>query len=191
MKLEIEINEKQERFLRQFAEKQREGSEDNKGTCKPLHLVQTKVLKYKYDGGGNGDFDCYINTDDWGAGIYLDEKSVVLEYGEYGKAEDVMDYETACCYSIYGYSVDSEKEYFELYGIDSDIIKCSVDIEYETKAYFFTLENAREYLKYQAHNLNEPRIFTVGCGYGNVGEYESFYDLLMNIGTQLLGGDEK
>lgn len=191
MKLEIEISEEQEQFLRQFAEKQHDGSADNKGTCKPLHLVQTKVLKYKFDGGGNGDFDCYINTDDCEMGGLPDERAVVLEYGEYESADDVVDYETAYYDGINGKGIFDYNDYFEAYGIAADIIKCSVDIEYETKAYFFTLGNAREYIKYQAHNLNEPRIYTVGCGYSNKGEYEPFYDLLMSIGTKLIGGDGK
>lgn len=189
MKLEIEINEKQERFLRQFAEKQHEGSEDNKGTCKPLHLVQTKVLKYKEDGGGNGDFDCFVNTDDYEMGGLPDERSVVLEYGIYENEEDVISYEEYL--ETFSHYENGVTGYFEMYGIVADIIKCSVDIEYETRAYFFTLENAREYIKYQGHNLNEPRIYTVGFGYSNKGEYEPFYDLLMSIGTKLLGGEGK
>ncbi len=41
-------------------------------------------------------------------------------------------------------------------------------------------------MKYKSHNLCEPRTYTVHCGYGNAGEYEHFFDLLMSMGQQLL-----
>ena len=41
-KLEIELTEKQEEFLKLFAEKQYEGSRDNVCTHKPIHTVQVQ-----------------------------------------------------------------------------------------------------------------------------------------------------
>lgn len=191
MKLEIEISEEQERFLRQFAEKQYEDARDNLGTRKPIHLVQSKRLVYKYDGGGNGDYDVYLCYPEYENEIFPDERAVVLKYGDYDDPDKVVDYDTAFADGIDGEIISDENDYFRAYGVLEDIIKCSVDIEYDTVAYFFILENAREYIKYQGHNLTEPKTFTVSGGYSNKGEYESFYDLLMSIGTKLLGGDEK
>lgn len=191
MKLEIEINEKQERFLRQFAENQSEGSRDNLGTRKPIHLVQSKRLVYKYDGGGNGDYDVYLCCPEYENEPFPDERAVVLKYGDYDDPDKVVDYETAFADGIDGEFINDENDYFRAYGVYEDIIKCSVDIEYDTIAYFFILENAREYIKYQGHNLTDPKTFTVSGGYSNKGEYEPFYDLLMSIGTQLLGGEGK
>lgn len=191
MKIEIEINDKQERFLRQFAQKQHEEARDNLGTRKPIHLVQSKRLVYKYDGGGNGDYDVYLCCPEYENEPFPDERAVVLKYGDYDDPDKVVDYETAFADGVDGEFINDENDYFRAYGVYEDIIKCSVDIEYDTVAYFFILENAREYIKYQGHNLTDPKTFTVSGGYSNKGEYESFYDLLMSVGMKLLGGDEK
>ena len=66
--------------------------------------------------------------------------------------------------------------------------------EYKNVAYFFTLKNAKEYIKYQGHNLYKPRTYSYSPGYDNRGEYDHFYDLLISIGRQLNyteGTDEK
>lgn len=190
MKLEIEVTEEQAAFLKQFARNQYAGARDNVCTNKPLHLVQSKVLRCIYDGGGNGDYDIYINTDDDELESFADARSVVMKYGKYDDPSEVLDYETAFEEAVVNDKVIfDEEDYFKAYGVTLHIEKCSVIIDYETRAYFFILENAKKYLEYQGHNLNEPRTYTAYFGYGNKGEYEPFYDLLMSIGDQLLGGD--
>lgn len=116
MEMTVELSEAQERFLKLFAKNQAEGSEDNKGTRSPLHIVQKRYTK-----------EC------------AEEGEVVYYY--------------------------------------SDV------------AYFWILEEARRYVQYQRHNLDHARIYTVAAGYGNEGEYEHFYSLLMKMGQQLLNED--
>lgn len=62
--------------------------------------------------------------------------------------------------------------------------------EWQSKAYFFTKKEARKYMKYQAHNLRNPRIFTANAGYDNRGDYPMLQKLLLRIGEELLQ-DEK
>lgn len=186
MNVNIDLTDEQVKFLKQFAANQHEGANDNLGTCKPLHLVQTEMLEYMHDGGGNGDYDIYVKTDSLDGKEFTSERDLVLEYGNYEKAEDVVNYDTAYYGDeINGKTICSLEDYFKAYGICSPVECCSVVKKYRTVAYFFILENAKEYLKYQSHNLTNPRTYTVSCGYANKGEYEPFFDLLMTLGTQL------
>lgn len=186
MNINIELTDEQVSYLKQFAANQYEGAEDNVCTPKPLHLVQTQIEEYIHDGGGNGEYDVYINTDDYSE-RFENERDLVLKYGKYDNPDDVVDYETAYYEkdSINDRTIYDIDDYFKAYGIDSAIECCSVVRRYETVAYFFILENAKKYIKAQSHNLNNPRTFTVYRGYSNESEYEPFFDLLMSIGTKL------
>jgi hypothetical protein len=64
-------------------------------------------------------------------------------------------------------------------------------IKYRTVAIFFILEEAKKYIKYQGHNLSNPRTYTVSAGYSNKGEYHHFWELLFDMGKRLNeeGGD--
>ena len=61
----------------------------------------------------------------------------------------------------------------------------------QPKAYFFTKKEARNYMKYQAHNLRNPRIFTANAGYDNRGDYPILQRLLLRIGEELLCDGKK
>jgi hypothetical protein len=100
MKLTIEVNDRQAELLRQFYTRHNGCANDNMGTYKPLHIVQST----------------------------------------------------------------------------------SQDGTYHDIAYFFTLAEARRYISYQNHNLRTPRIYTVGPGYSNSGDWEPFYDALQALG---------
>ena len=110
----LRVTPQQEKWLKHFAEFQKEGARDNLGTYKPLHLVQT------------------------------------------------------------------QDEVFDELGQKTD------EIEWRTISYHFTLQSARDYMKYQGHNLRKPRTYTVAQGYANKGDYEPFFDFLMAAGTSLL-----
>lgn len=184
MKLNLEITDRQAAFLRQFAQKQHEGADDNLGTYKPLHLVQTRDEDIIRDGGECSDRSAYYS--DVLGEHYDDEKDMICELTGNG---DALSYEDARYNEINGIYVYSIDDYFKAYGAEGCSV-VSIAYNYRTVAYFFTLEEARKYAKYQAHNLKNPRIYTVGAGYGNKGDYEPFFDLLMSIGTELLRGVE-
>ncbi len=202
MNINIDITEKQAEFLKQFAANQYEGSKDNLATNKPLHLVQTETISYMHDGGGNGSFDVdqYIGSD---ACLHPNNKDecfkfenemdLVFAYGSYDIPDEVLSYNEAYDASdVNGVVITDMRSYFEAYGINPDDVEILSAVKsYRTVAYFFILENAREYIKYQAHNLNNPRTYTVDMGYDNRGEYESFFDLLMTIGQSLIENSQE
>lgn len=191
MNVNIELTDEQVKYLKQFAANQYEGSIENACTAKPLHLVQTQEKQYIYDGGGNGNLDDeFINTDDYEAGPFKSERDIVLKYGKYENENDVLDYEDAyAADNVNGCIICDLDDYFELYQVPLSITEniqcCSVDIRWRTVAYFFIRKNALEYCNKQSHNLNNPRIYSVHCGYSNNAEYEPFFDLLMAIGEKL------
>ena len=57
-------------------------------------------------------------------------------------------------------------------------------------AYFFIRKEAERYKEYQRHNLNNPRIYTSTSGYNNNGEFEHFYQVLLNAGVKLHQGEK-
>lgn len=200
MNINVNLTEKQAEFLKQFAANQYEGSKDNLATSKPLHLVQTETISYIRDGGGSGSFDVYRYTGDDAQRYpnaydkyFKDETEFVRVFGDYEDNIEVMSFDDAYdCPCVNDVVVTDIKSYFQAYGIDPDNVEISSAVKsYRTVAYFFILENAREYIKYQAHNLNNPRTYTVDMGYDNRGEYESFFDLLMSIGQSLIENSQK
>lgn len=56
-------------------------------------------------------------------------------------------------------------------------------------AYFFTRAEAEHYTKYQAHNLEECRVYTLYAGYRNQGDFPVFQKLLLRMGDQLCAED--
>ncbi|MED3550166.1 hypothetical protein [Cytobacillus praedii] len=56
---------------------------------------------------------------------------------------------------------------------------------WEKVAFFFIRDEAKRYMKYQKHNLNEPRVYTYSAGYANYGDFVPFRELLLSIGQQL------
>ena len=90
------------------------------------------------------------------------------------------------------------KEYFEFYfdrfesGVDIDDINIVEEIPYnDDVGAFFILDEAKKYMKYQAHNLNQPRTYTYGEAYGSRGDYADLRDFLMETGTDLLRRESK
>jgi hypothetical protein len=60
-----------------------------------------------------------------------------------------------------------------------------VENNYDDIAYFFSKEEAKRYIQYQKHNLNNPRIYCKAPGYNNEGDFEPFYKLLREIAGKL------
>jgi len=186
-KIEIELTENQEKFLKIFAEKQYSGAKDNVCTCDPIHCVQQKRYHvFDYDSG---------------LGEYLDEEmyEIIFLYD----VDDTVEFKTAAKLVEYFYSFEDNEppskivdfddsgcfdyqDYFEKYKIDDEYYRVLFQVAYwEDTAFFWILDEAKEYLKYQKHNLNEPRTYTKSGGYANHGSYVPFRDLLMKIGVQL------
>lgn len=163
----ININENQERFLKEFAIKQACGSPANLGTAYPLHVVETTDYTY-VRGVCDGGEPCY----QWQGEIYTNAMDIIAQCSDFelDKASELMK------------TTDIENV-FAMFDLDADVY--TRISHYRPVAFFFVRDRAKEYVKYQAHNLCEPRIFTYAGGYSNDGEFKSFYDMLMHIGNKL------
>jgi len=190
--IKINLTDEQEEFLKQFAEKQYPNSKDNLLTNNPIHLVQTQRERVVDPEFEDVDIIKYC-VPDWGSESYDSSKELVKAYYEDEDCSiDIVSFETAyddenfkdiegedCC-------VADEDDYFSAYGIKNDFYyKVHIAKYYETVAYFFILDEAKRYMKYQGHNLANPRTYTVGAGYDNEGEYHHFWKLLFNLGKKL------
>lgn len=196
-KVEIDLNETQVKFLKEFAEKHFDGAKDNAYTANALHVVQSKVYIYvpyswdvaEYYEGQTVVFCTDSAYEYW----YTDEKQVIQDWYEseeeelnipllsfeeanksldfvniYGKEQDIFDYE----------------DYFKAYGVEITGISWRLE-DWENVAYFFILDEAKRYIEYQRHNLMQPRTYTIHPGYANKGDFIPFRDLLLTIGKQL------
>ena len=185
----VMLTTEQSEFLRQFADLQYSGADDNHYTNRPLHIVQDKSYIYiKYNAElDDGELEVQFY---YGRCWYMDEASVVR--ANKGYSEDVYVASFKESYGVYieGLGdIESYDQYFQYFGIDGVDISFALP-QWDNKAYFFICESARQYIKYQAHNLRDPRVYTAFFGYGNNGEYEHFYNLLMDMGNALLEADE-
>jgi hypothetical protein len=196
--INIELTENQEYFLKKFASNHYEGSKQNNYTYKPIHLVQTtreRVVDPDYDSVDNivwtskDDYEeHYDSIEELVKEYYRCDKCPIkiISYDEaYNQDEFIDIYDNECI-------ISDEDDYLEAYGIDTDnYYKTNIEYYYDTVAYFFSLDEAKRYIEYQGHNLNNPRTYTVSMGYANHGDYEAFWDLLMSIGVKLNREEEK
>lgn len=193
-KIEIELTEQQEKFLKEFASKHYDGAKDNLYTADAFHVVETKRLEYiPYSEDivdWYGELPLKFTTDDDYEVWYNDEIELIKEhYEECGKKcpieivpySDYIDIE-----SIYGNDVfiTNYEQYFEAYGIEIKGIAWE-KYTYEPVAFFFILDEAKRYIQYQRHNLRQPRTYTYSAGYSNYGDFVPFRNLLLSIGKKL------
>lgn len=180
----IELTEEQEKFLKEFALKQGPNSKDNVCTDRPIHLVQTQRERVVDPAFDEPDATKYVLPD--------------RDYAEYASAEELVKafyedkdcpisivsfdeaYQMDRCIDIHGEEqvIVDEDDYLEAYGITKEkYYKVNIGYYYDAVAVFFILDRAKEYLKYQSHNLEKPRTYTIGAGYANKGEYHHFWGL--------------
>lgn len=187
----INLTDQQVHFLKEFAANHYPGAPDNLVTEKPIHIVQTRRERVV-----NPDYDSPDRT------VYLDINSME----EYESAEELIKahWEDEGCpipiksfdevyrdddfVDIHGEEqvVIDEEEYLEAYGLTKDNYnRCYVEYYWKPVAFFWILDEAKKYLKYQGHNLCSPRTYTMGPGYAHRGGYAEFWDLLFNLGVKL------
>lgn len=197
MQIIVDLTEQQEKFLKEFAQKQHNGAEDNRYTGNAFHVVENK--RYEYIPYHNDLIDYYTDLpvshtfdsdyEDW----YENEVELIQEYYEYSSEKD-------CLIEIKPFEEVKYKEfqtvngnytrivdiydYFKAYGVN---ITASAWKRYhwEKVAFFFILDEAKSYMKYQKHNLREPRVYTYSAGYANRGDFVPFRSLLLQMGEQL------
>jgi len=194
MNLNIELTDLQEKFLKLFAKNQCEGSKDNVCTHKPIHAVQTQRERITEEGYNEDkviyyvpDWSGYYDTAEELIRAYYENEDcpiTIVSFDEAYKADEFKDVNGE--FQV----ITDDMDYLNAYGIDEKLYyKQAVEYYYEDVAYFFILDEARRYIKYQSHNLNNPRTYTKGPGYSNCGDYEHFWDLLMAMGKKLNATD--
>lgn len=195
-KIEIELTEQQEKFLKLFAEKQFNGAEDNLYTSNAIHVVENYrpvYLPYHEDQIDYfGDLPLQFTTDEAHEVWFNSEVEAVKDWFESNETEphieivsfkelQYTDAKTEDGEDIFVVNYD---DYFKVYGIDYYTATWLQD-NYEPEAFFFIRDEAKRYLDYQKHNLRKPRIYTYSSGYANNGDFDHFRNLLMRMGNKL------
>lgn len=165
--MNIELTKNEIKFLKQYAEvyKHERGID-----CTADPIVVVEDLEELVAEEGYGDNTIYA----WEDSTYysIEELKKELTENGYSKREialfcDDLEYQGNCK--------------------DGEIQKLSVHRRYYPKAYFLTRVEAERYVKYQSHNLKEPRVYTRYCGYANSGDLQCLYKLLLKMGQELNG----
>lgn len=194
--VEIKLSDEEAMFLSTLALNHYENSPENLGTRKPIFLVQTQEKRVVNSDIEEPDEVKFV-VNDWYddnkfdsleeiVRAYYKDKKCPIEIVSFDKA-----YGSASFTDIEGERVwlFDRSDYLKAYGIELDISEVGYCYEYKTVAYFLIKEEAERYREYQSHNLNNPRIYAVGSGYHNQGEYDCFYNLLMKLG-KLINSEE-
>lgn len=194
----INLTEEQDKFLKLFAKNHYPNAKDNLCTSQPIHIVQSYNPHYipfgedtaeYFDGDDlrycwDHDYKLWFKSDieaikGW-YGYYDDSEKCPIQIKPYSEVEytDMLD--------ITGEEVNISNydDYFKAYGIEWVVMSWEKE-EWKDIAFFFILEEAKRYMKYQSHNLKSPRTYTYHAGYANEGEYHHFWELLFDIGKQL------
>lgn len=198
MKLTIELDEKQEKFLKEFAAKHYDGARDNLCTVNAFHVVESK--RYDHIPYSEDIVDWYsdlplkfTDSDEYDV-WYEDETELIRDYyedrGEVCPIEitPYADYEYITNIDDEEVFVSNYQEYFNAYGIEIKGVAWEKSY-YVPVAYFFILDEAKRYIEYQRHNLRSPRTYTYSAGYANYGDFVPFRNLLLSMGSKLLEGE--
>ncbi|MGX5629189.1 hypothetical protein [Bacillus thuringiensis] len=196
-KVTVELTAKQAEFLKLFSEKQYSGAEDNVYTSDPIHVVQKRrknYIPYSLDLEGYFDNSTLEFCTDSDRELWHDnEVEAVDSFYEWKDEEcpiEVRSFENLQYTDVVSVNgkiifVSDLYEYFEVYGIKDELAMAWVETEWEDEAFFFILDEAKRYQKYQAHNLGRSRIYTYSAGYDNRGDFVHFRNLLMKMGQEL------
>jgi len=164
MKLEIDINERELQFLKQYAELY-DSERKIDITSTPIVVVEER--------------DYIVSDEDYNAGDYV---YVVDDEMTFYSSEELRGF----LKEITDEAID--KADMEGYVMEQYLIrKFPVSYFWKPVAYFLTRKEAKDYCRYQKHNLsNRTRIYSRGIGYGNQGDLECLMVLLRKIGTKLV-----
>lgn len=171
MKIEIELDEKQINFLKQYAEVYK-SERDKDCTADPIVTVQ--VLEKDVTQEGYQDSILYVDREN--------------EYAEFESLEEVIEYlieDHDFCEEAANDAASNLDEDNEFVGDGIHIVMMPVKHNYKNVAYFLTRKEAEKYVSYQRHNLNAPRVYTEYMGYSNYGDLQCLAKLLLGIGKQL------
>ena len=178
MEFKINLNNDEISFLKQFADKQKEGSKDNVETRTPIHVVERMDKHFVHTENG----DVWIDVDNEFA-EYSSLDALIKERKKQGS--QLPYFHEVDMEWVNEILVTTENEYVEAYNLN--VYRGKYVISYRPVAFFFILDEAKAYMNgYQKHNCSDCRIYTYGLGYSNQGDLPTFRELLMKMGTALL-----
>jgi hypothetical protein len=192
MEITINLAESQIKYLKLFAANHFPGANDNLCTHNPIHVVQDnrhRIIPYSIDIEEFMNAHDLVFMDRECCSEFVSEVDFIKQYYAWKDKEppkDLVSFKEAQYKLVTknGWRITSWYEYFKHYNVEEYHMGWRQD-DWQNIAFFFILEEARRYIKYQGHNLRDPRTFTFSAGYGNEGEYQHFWRLLLDIGKQL------
>ncbi|MFJ8528344.1 hypothetical protein [Bacillus sp. NPDC094106] len=201
-KVTIEITKIQEQLLKEFVNNHFPGAEANHATGNPYFVVQRKVYEtIPYDSEIEFLFEdtpLVFKLNVYGSQWIKSEVEAVkswfsligeIAHIEIESYEEMLNNEYKNPYDEL-ITVENYHDYFRVFDVKMPEIEWRKE-SYVDVATFFIEQKAKDYMKYQAHNLNEPRVFTKGPGYANDGDFIPFRNLLFSVGTELVKGEKE
>jgi hypothetical protein len=167
MKLEIELNEKETRYLKRYV-KLRDLEKVVSGTANPIVVVEER--KHMLVDGERGADDR----------VYALEGVAELFRTE----EELIDYISDDIKSVIGGEAPSNP------SLSYTIEDIYVSYYYEPVAYFLTRKEANDYLANQKHNLSgHARVYSRCLNLNAGGELDTIMGLIRRIGEATVGGE--
>ena len=168
MNLKINLTDEEAAFLKQYAEVYEEERKDDI-TANPIVVVQNE--------------DCIITQEG-----YSDRYVWAWDECSYESEEELVDVLKENDYT--GEEIAGVLEEIESHGEcdlgPSGVVrKFPVIITHKSVAYFLTRKEGERYARYQKHNLNRPRVYSVYTGYDNRGDLACLLGLLRRMGDIL------
>lgn len=167
----MKYNEKIINLIKELSEERKKG--DTYSTCEPIYLVQKRTEKLT-----NEDYR-YVDLEK----LYLREISDDDFYPTLAEIKDGMLRNTSLPCDLV---MDLEKcenmeeviDTIENYSSEYKPQIIRIEFQWDTVAYFLTEKDAKDYQKYQEHNLGVSRLYVVTTGYGNRGILSKLLHLL-------------
>lgn len=163
-------------------------------TRDPIVAVQVKVKRLVPEGYG-GKRVLVINSDGEFTTIQdaEDIKEYLIDMEDEYFFEESEDEEGNTVWTLKDEEFDEFFDDFLNYGCNLthpaySNVKFEVFYEeddWKSVAFFFTRKDAEDYCQYQAHNLNEPRVFSLYSGYANHGDFPILLAMLKRLGQHL------
>ena len=161
----LKVTDEQYEMLKNICHERK--TQNNRSTADPLWIVETQDSRASADGFDDIDFYTYVfEHESYISFTELEDfKSEVIEYYKEHEDEEaiseIVDNLESC------YDIDDVSDMLEDRHEGSYLF---VGVYYyRPVAYFLTDIESKDYLKYQSHNLNNPRTYVVHSGYSNCG----------------------
>ncbi len=165
--MNIELTAKEKEMLKQYALLFDEEAKRHI-TRNPLPTVEIKVeVRTDED---DAEYALYVNGED----TYRSNKELREGLESKGYTEEQIE---GLLDDLNTYNESLEFDGFE---------KVYIRTKYQPVAYFLTIKEAEDYIRYQGHNLTNPRVYIYSMGYSNEGDLVHLYPVLLKMGKKLL-----